>query len=131
MVPVDSVQIPRGWTYSGTPRESNDFRIRGCHPLWPTFPDRSANHSIGNSHVKSPTTPRRRSSRFGLFPFRSPLLRKSIFLSVPMDTEIFQFSTFATCNYVFIAGLFGNLGINTCLTTTPSLSQSSTPFEAS
>ena len=28
---------------------------------------------------------------FGLFPFRSPLLRKSIFLSLPLGTEMFQF----------------------------------------
>lgn len=48
-----------------------------------------------------------------------------------MDTEMFQFSTFATGNYVFIDGLFGNLGINFRLTNTPSLSQSSTPFKAS
>ena len=29
---------------------------------------------------------------FGLFPFRSPLLRESIFLSLPLDTKMFQFS---------------------------------------
>jgi hypothetical protein len=23
-------------------RKDNPFRLRGCHPLWPTFPDRSA-----------------------------------------------------------------------------------------
>ena len=28
---------------------------------------------------------------FGLFPFRSPLLRKSIFLSLPLGTQMFQF----------------------------------------
>src|ERR1700745_1822232 len=38
------------------------FRVRGYHPLWPAFPDRSA-----NTGAKS-----RR-----LFPFRSPLLRES------------------------------------------------------
>ena len=32
---------------------------------------------------------------FGLFPFRSPLLGKSIFLSFPADTEMFQFSAYA------------------------------------
>ena len=31
---------------------------------------------------------------FGLFPFRSPLLRKSIFLSLPPGTEMFQFPGF-------------------------------------
>ena len=29
---------------------------------------------------------------FGLFPFRSPLLRKSIFLSFPSVTKMFQFT---------------------------------------
>ena len=33
-------------------------------------------------------------SRFGLFLFRSPLLKKSIFLSLPMGTKMFQFPTF-------------------------------------
>ena len=31
-------------------------------------------------------------SWFGLFPVRSPLLRESIFLSLPLDTKMFQFS---------------------------------------
>ena len=46
--------------------------------------------------VEGPTTPRWKPLRFGLFPFRSPLLRKSIFLSFPAGTEMFQFSAFAT-----------------------------------
>ena len=39
---------------------------------------------------------------FGLFPFRSPLLRKSIFLSLPPVTKMFQFTGFFLHNYVFI-----------------------------
>ena len=35
--------------------------------------------------------PRKQASWFGLFPFRSPLLRESIFLSLPPGTEMFQF----------------------------------------
>ena len=31
---------------------------------------------------------------FGLFPFRSPLLRKSMFLSLPPGTQMFQFPGF-------------------------------------
>ena len=41
----------------------------------------------------TPTPPRRR--RFGLFPFRSSLLRESMFLSPPAGTEMFQFPAFA------------------------------------
>src|ERR1700712_5408241 len=32
--------------------------------------------------------------RFGLFPFRSPLLRELLLLSFPVGTEMFQFPTF-------------------------------------
>ena len=39
---------------------------------------------------------------FGLFPFRSPLLRKSIFLSLPPVTKMFQFAGLNLHNYVFI-----------------------------
>jgi hypothetical protein len=36
----------------------------------------------------------RRGVRFGLFPFRSPLLRKSLLVSPPPPTEMFQFGGF-------------------------------------
>ena len=39
--------------------------------------------------------------RFGLFPFRSPLLRKSIFLSLPPVTKMFQFTGLHLHSYVF------------------------------
>ena len=42
--------------------------------------------------------PRETSPRFGLLRFRSPLLTESIFLSVPLGTEMFQFSRLATVN---------------------------------
>ena len=60
MVPVDSVEIPRGSTYSGTLREIMQCRLRDCHPLWFNFPEDSANALFGNSHVKGPTTPQRK-----------------------------------------------------------------------
>ena len=38
---------------------------------------------------------------FRLFPFRSPLLRESLLLSLPVGTEMFQFPTFAlSCLYI-------------------------------
>ena len=48
--------------------------------------------------------PGRRIFRFGLFPFRSPLLRESMFLSLPMGTEMFQFPTFPSARYGFTSG---------------------------
>ena len=62
MVPVDSVGVPRDPTYSGTSREAISLRLRGCHPLWPAFPDGSACKSLCNSHVRGPTTPQRKTS---------------------------------------------------------------------
>src|ERR1700694_592342 len=59
---------------------TQSFRVRGYHPLRPPFPERSA-----NSRAKS-----RR-----LSPFRSPLLWESRLISVPLVTEMFQFSRFA------------------------------------
>ena len=81
--------------------------------------------------VEGPTTPQWKPPRFGLFPFRSPLLRKSIFLSVPAVTKMFQFAALAACTYVFSTRQFGNPGIIACLTATPGLSQPSAPFKAS
>ena len=71
-----------------------------------TFQNASARHQICNS-VKGlvplpsgPTTPNWQRhqalppARFGLFPFRSPLLRESLLLSFPRGTEMFQFPRF-------------------------------------
>ena len=75
---------------------SSDFHLRGCHPLWPAFPYSSVNQRLCNSHVKGPTTPQRKTSAvWAIFRFRSPLLTKSIFLSFPPGTEMFQFSGLA------------------------------------
>src|SRR6185312_4630700 len=64
---------------------TQDFRIRGCHPLRPAFPDRSA-------------TP---VSATGLLRFRSPLLAESLLMSFPPGTEMFQFPGFASPTYGF------------------------------
>ena len=71
-----------------------------------TFQSASTRHQVCNS-VKglaplpsAPTTPGRQGrqaltpARFGLFPFRSPLLRESLLLSSPRGTEMFQFPRF-------------------------------------
>ena len=50
----------------------------------------------------SPATPDEISStRFRLFPFRSPLLRESLLISLPKGTEMFHFPSFASPAYVF------------------------------
>src|SRR5437016_12709458 len=82
MVVVDSRRVPRVPRYSGACHEPNHFHIRGCHPLWPVFPDDSVSGSIGNSPALNragPTTPIDRTThRLGLFRVRSPLLAKSL-----------------------------------------------------
>ena len=59
--------------YSGSCLVSINFRIRAFHPLWTDFPNRSPSLAC---RVDSPN-PRMHALWFGLFPFRSPLLRKS------------------------------------------------------
>ena len=63
------------------------FRIQGYHLLWPGFPSRFANH---------------RAITARLLRFRSPLLSQSRLMSFPRATEMFQFTRFASHDYVFI-----------------------------
>ena len=85
MVPPCSDRISRVPPYS---RIKWYLRIRGYHPLWPDFPDRSA-------------YPRQAT---GLFRVRSPLLAESLLMSFPPGTEMFQFPGFASRPYVFRPG---------------------------
>jgi hypothetical protein len=62
------------------------FSIRGYHPLWPAFPNRSHNSLAKTCR---------------LFQFRSPLLSESRLISIPRGTEMFQFPRFASLTYVF------------------------------
>ena len=69
--------------------------------------------------------PNKQACWFGLFPFRSPLLGESNFLSLPAGNEMFQFpassSTWLCIHHVVIpdqgywVAPFGNLRINACL----------------
>ena len=69
-------------------------RVRGCHPLWPDFPDRSAPEPSCLS--RAPTTPDvPEHGGFGLLPVRSPLLGESQLFSLPPGTKMFQFPGFA------------------------------------
>ena len=50
--------VPRGTR--DTPQGDSSFHVRGYHPLWPTFPDRSA--SLHHPITRGPTTPSPRRS---------------------------------------------------------------------
>ena len=95
------------------------FHIRGCHPLWPAFPDRSINAflslviiraSRSTSEIPQPIAyylwscnPALsfRIARFRLFRVRSPLLSESLLFSLPTGTEMVHFPAFARSPYVF------------------------------
>ena len=118
MVPADSDRIPRAPPYSGGPPLHSPSRY-GSFTLsaapFQALPVRPA-HTLRSP--TTPTPPRRR--RFRLRPFRSPLLRTSIFLSSPAGTKMFQFPAFAPCRHgarpsaVRVAP-FGHTRINACL----------------
>ena len=100
-----------------------DFRVRGYHPLWPPFPERSANAGA--------------KTRW-LLPFRSPLLRESRLISVPPVTEMFQFSGLASqrlCIHLWmtLAGRvspFGHFRIKAWLRAPRNFSHATTSFFA-
>src|ERR1043166_2364469 len=68
MVLADSHRISRVLWYLGRHQEPTRFRLRGCHPLWPDFPDRSASVLVFDSSALNrtdPTTPPHASSGLG------------------------------------------------------------------
>ena len=90
MVPAVSDKVPRASPYSGYHKEFLVFRLQGCHLLSLSFPEYLAILKIFDS-VLMVLQPQYE-YWFGLIPFRSPLLRKSIFLSFPPVTKMFQFT---------------------------------------
>src|SRR5215475_10168234 len=106
MVPPCSGRIARVPPYSSLVIDFA-FRVRGYHPLWPDFPDRS--------------TKLDRLVPTGLVRVRSPLLTESRLISFPPGTEMFQFPGFASATYVFSCQYpygwvspFGHLRIKEC-----------------
>ena len=68
------------------------LRAGGCHPLRPNFPER---HARPLRMIPRSYNPNKQARWFGLFPFRSPLLREAVFLSLPAGTKMFQFPRLA------------------------------------
>ena len=114
MVLPNSRRVSRVPRYLGVrPRKSDPFRLRGYHPLWQAVPDPSTMNRIGNFPTEPElrpvesrdpeytTLPGLACIRFGLFPFRSPLLRKSRLFSFPGGTKMFQFPPLASATYGF------------------------------
>ena len=105
-------------------RESSGFRVRGYHPLCRRFPTSSATQTICNSlpdqqlRLSGPATPATQRllalarGWFGLFPFRSPLLRESRLLSLPAGTEMFHFPALPPPALCVQAGVTGNYALS-------------------
>ena len=100
MVPADSDRISRVPPYSGYPMEFTVFRLQDSHLLWFSFPPNSTILWISYSVYK---VLQPRSSRFGLFPFRSPLLGESIFFLF-----LFLLRCFSSEGYFLISYGFTN-----------------------
>ena len=95
MVPPASDRAPPTPPYSGSRLGWSSFQVRGCHPLRPAFPGAFPYELF--FLVAGPTTPRApRRPRFGLVPFRSPLLGESLLFSFPPTTGMFRFVGFAS-----------------------------------
>ena len=93
--------------------------------------------TIKATKCRSPTTPYMpKHTWFGLFPLRSPLLRKSLLFSLPTPTQMFQFSAFAyfyDTSSMYQVAPFGYVRINRyLLLPVPfrSLSRPSSPLRA-
>jgi hypothetical protein len=105
VVPPNSGRVSRARSYSGSCQERRRAFAYGAFTLYGDGFHRLplARHFVTlrppcGTIKTGPTTPRRQRpqaiapSRFGLFPFRSPLLRESMFLSLPPATKMFQFA---------------------------------------
>ncbi len=121
--------FPRGSTCPAVLRiASEGFRISATG-LLPALAGLSRTSSpipnLCDFHVRRPTTPFAEGKRFGLFPFRSPLLRESRLLSLPQGTKMFQFPWYAPSHPMDSGGgtgsssrwvaPFGNPRIKACL----------------
>ena len=95
MVPAHSHKVSRVSWYSGSCCPHSVFAYGAFTLSGRSFQDRSANLA---RDVCSPN-PRVHALWFGLFPFRSPLLRKSLLFSLPPATSMFQFTGFPLYTY--------------------------------
>ena len=104
MVPAGSDQVSRARPYSGArPGRLRVFAYGTVTRCGPAFQlvrltcDFVTSRPAGRRIKPGPTTPTQQRlpsitlHGFGLFPFRSPLLRESRFLSFPPGTKMFQF----------------------------------------
>jgi hypothetical protein len=105
-----------------TSQSHSSFAYRGLTLYANAFQTSSATQMISYSapvqqnQLDSPATPAMQRllaithDRFGLFPFRSPLLRESRLLSLPVGTEMFHFPTLPPPALCVQAGAIAHYG---------------------
>ena len=118
MVPPASRGIPRAPRYSGPwPAGRRAVRLRGCHPLRPPVPGRSAptltRPGRGSGPRHGPQPHRRNGCRLGTAvvwataPFAHHYWGPRVLLPLPRGTEMFQFPRFPSAAYRFGGGCPG------------------------
>ncbi len=132
---VNASQIHARFSTHATP-ETNPIplglRLRGYHPLRRSFPEHfdfieegavgPIHHILANFRWRV---------QFRLFPFRSPLLRKSQLVSLPPPTKMFQFGGFPLLTEQRPKPLGSPIQVSSDLrlhASTRGLSQLATPF---
>ena len=150
MVPPDSDRVSRERSYSGTshgrPCAFAYGTIALCGARFHALPLSSdfvtpAERRTSRTEALQPRTGNACAltpARFGLIPFRSPLLGESRLISFPPGTEMFQFPDLSrsclciqhavTPHYQRWVSPFGNPRITDCSASPRGLSQPSTPF---
>ncbi len=127
---MDSAQVSRDWAYSGALREIHNFQIRDCHPLWFHFPMDSSSWNFVTPMCKVLLPHRGNLHGLGCSDFARRYLRNRVFFLFLQLLRCFSSLGLPQCAYVFSTCLFGYPGIIVRLSTTPGLSQTSTPFVA-
>src|SRR5256885_4996328 len=134
--------IPPGshlsFTYGGVTRYADAFQTSSATQVISYFPPERQVWPGGPAIPVKQRLPAITRDWFGLFPFRSPLLRESLLLSLPVGNEMFHFPTFpplALCVQARVTGHdscrvspFGNPRITARLAAPRGLSQPPTSF---
>ena len=106
MVPLDSHEVPRASQYSGTGCVLFGFVYGAVTRYGGAF--QLASPAYSGITYAGPTTPNGRNIRFGLFPFRSPLLWESRLISLPPGTEMFHFPGLASLDLCIQSRMMGH-----------------------
>ena len=139
MGPPDSHEVPRVSRYLGAGHALFGFIYEAVTRYGVPFQTSSTAYSKSFMPVLQPRSVE--TERFGLFPFRSPLLRESRLISFPPGTEMFHFPGLASSNlciqFVMLehnfqrVSPFRNHRIKGCLAPPRCLSQLTASFIAS